>query len=156
MNIRAYLPGDAPRMEEIFKLAVREIGSAYYSEDQIAAWGGPRVDAARLDALYSDGRATFIAEDETGRAIAFSDLEDDGHVDMLYCDPAYARRGIATGLLAAAEREAHTRGLKRLYTEASEAARSVFERAGFAAMHRRDLEIDGVSIHNWAMEKRLA
>ena len=155
MKIRAYRPGDATRMEDIFRRAVHRIGSTFYSEDQVAAWGGPRVTAERLDALYNDGRATFIAEDETGCAIAFCDLEADGHIDMLYCDPAFARRGIATGLLAAAEETARAQGTTRLFTEASEAARPVFERAGFTVLHRRDLEIDGVAIHNWAMVKRL-
>lgn len=156
MRIRAYRPEDAARLEEIFRRAVREIGRQFYSDDQVSAWSGPRVSAERLNLNYMDGRATFIAEDERGSAIAFSDLEADGHVDMLYCDPDFARKGIARALLAALEQKARASGIARLHTEASEAARAVFERAGYRVLHRRDLDIDGVAIHNWAMEKRLS
>ena len=156
MNIRPYRAGDAPRLEEIFRRAVREIGRGFYTEDQVSAWSGPRVTAERLHALYTDGRATFIAEDEAGRAIAFCDLEANGHVDMLYCDPDHARMGIATALLETLETAAREQGLGRLHTEASEAARPAFGKAGFVVLYRRDIEVDGVAIHNWAMEKRLS
>ena len=156
MKIRAYRAGDAGRLHEIFVRAVREIGRTAYTPEQVTAWAGPRVSADSLHRLYSDGRATFIAVDENDRAIAFSDLEADGHVDMLYCDPDYARQGIASTLLAAVEQNARACGIARLYTEASETARPVFEKAGFDVMHRRELEVDGVPIHNWAMEKALA
>lgn len=155
IRIRAFQRGDATRLEEVFRAAVREIGIEFYSAEQVAAWGGPRVTAERLGAMYADGRATFIAVDENDCAIAFTDLEADGHVDMLYCDPAFARRGIASALLAAVDVAARAKGINRLYTEASEAALPVFEKAGFEVLHRRELEVDGVAIHNWAMEKRL-
>ena len=142
-------------MAEIFRSAVEVIGANYYNAEQLRVWGGPRVTAARLDANYSDGRETFVAVDEDDQAIAFTDLESDGHVDMLYCDPAFARQGVATALLSAIERAALKHRLKRLHTEASEAALRVFEKAGFKLLHRRDLHIDGVAIHNWAMEKQL-
>lgn len=155
MNIRSYRSEDAERLEEIFRQAVRVIGGKFYSPEQVSAWSGPRVTARRLDAMYTDGRMTFIAEDDTGRAIAFSDLEATGHVDMLYCDPAFARQGIATGLLKAVEVNARLAGVRKLFTEASEAARPVFERSGFNVLYRRDLDVDGVAIHNWAMAKPL-
>lgn len=155
MKIRPYRQNDAPLMAVIFQRAVREIGIRDYTPEQVEAWAGPRVTTGRLDAMYSDGRDTFIMEDESGQAVAFSDLEADGHVDMLYCDPDHAGRGIAGRLLAAIEARARAAGLERLHTEASETARPVFERAGYTAVLRRALEIDGVAIHNWKMEKPL-
>ena len=60
---------------------------------------------------------------------------------------------------SAAEVAARALGAERLYTEASELARPVFARAGYALLSRRDFTIpaaDGaVAIHNYAMEKRL-
>ena len=41
------------------------------------------------------------------------------------------------------------------FTEASEPARSFFARQGFTIRHRRDFELAGVPIHNYAMEKHL-
>ncbi|RIJ23473.1 GNAT family N-acetyltransferase [Henriciella barbarensis] len=155
MKLRAYRTGDAARLAEIFRAAILELGSRDYSAEQVAAWAGPYVTAERLHEKYSDGRTTFIAVDETDTAIAFSDLEADGHVDMLYCHPDHAGRGIGSALLAAIETEARKTGMARLHTEASETARPVFARAGYIALLRRRLEIDGVALHNWKMEKLL-
>ena len=154
-NIRAYRPDDAARLLDIFRQAIRQIGSRHYSAAQVEAWAGARVTEEGLDRMYRDGRATFIAVNGDDEPIAFSDLEADGHVDMLYCDPAYAGRGIASGLLAAVETQAGLSGLTRLHSEASETARPVFERAGFSVLSRRDFEVEGVAIHNWKMEKQL-
>jgi putative acetyltransferase len=45
--------------------------------------------------------------------------------------------------------------MKRLYSEASEAARRFFLKQGFAVVSKRLFEISGVPIHNYAMEKWL-
>lgn len=156
MNIRPYQPGDAACLEDIFRRAVEIIGAEHYSASQVAAWAGPRVTAAGLHSLYSDGRATFIAVRSRNIPVAFSDLEADGHIDMLYCDPVHARQGIASALLAVIEAEARVAGIERLYTEASEAARPVFVKAGFETRRRRELDVDGVALHNWAMDKSLS
>lgn len=47
-------------------------------------------------------------------------------------------------------------GLRLLYTEASELARSFFHKRGFATVERRDFILWDVAIHNYRMEKRLA
>ena len=93
--------------------------------------------------------------DAGDRAVAYALLEPDGHLDMLYCAPVHSRKGLADRLLKEAQDAAREMKLKRLYTEASELARVAFERAGYAVQSRRDFEIEGVPIHNYAMEKRL-
>jgi len=78
---------------------------------------------------------------------------------MLYCPPAHPGKGPPAALLAAAEAAARARGVTRLFAEASELARPVFARAGYALLQRRDFTIDHpdgpVAIHNYAMEKAL-
>ena len=81
--------------------------------------------------------------------------ENGSRLDMLYCHPDHTRRGLADELLARAEAHARGEGDDRLFTEASELARPAFERAEYDVLHRRDFEIAGVAIHNYAMEKRL-
>ena len=48
------------------------------------------------------------------------------------------------------------RGIERLHVEASEGARPLFRRKGFAVLERRESERRGVPIHNDAMAKSLA
>ena len=98
----------------------------------------------------------LVALDSADNPCAYALLERDGHLDHLYCDPDHTRKGLAETLLAEAEVAARNSGATRLYTEASELARPAFERAGYRVTQRRDFEIDGVAIHNFAMEKVLA
>ena len=97
----------------------------------------------------------MIAADEDNRPVAYALLERDGHLDHLYCHPDHTRRGLADLLLAEAEVMAREWGVKRLFTEASDLARPAFERVGYKVTHKREFAIDGVPIHNWAMEKPL-
>ena len=110
--------------------------------------------------LYRDcvaeGAAIFIAAGEDDQPVAYALLEADGHLDHLYNHPDHSRRGIALNLLTTAVLYARHHGMARLYTEASELARPSFEEAGFIATERREFEIDGVPIHNWAMERPIA
>jgi putative acetyltransferase len=46
--------------------------------------------------------------------------------------------------------------VERLHTEASDLARPAFERVRYEVTHKREFAIDGMPIHNWAMEKVLA
>ena len=105
------------------------------------------------------GAHITVAADETDTPVAYALLEHEpgegGHLDMLYCHPDHTRKGLAERVLHAAEHHARSAGLDRLFTEASELARPAFERAGYSVLHRRDFEIDGVAIHNFAMEKHL-
>ena len=96
-----------------------------------------------------------MAVDANDRVIAYADLEHDGHVDHLYCRPAWIGRGVGSALYDAIESEARARGMQRLFVEASDAARRLFERKGFRVVRRNDLERHGVDLHNFDMEKDL-
>ncbi|MFN3817341.1 hypothetical protein [Brevundimonas sp.] len=58
------------------------------------------------------------------------------------------RRGSSSSILTG-------RRLRVGDSEASEAARRVFLKRGYAVVERRDFEVAGVAIHNYAMERRL-
>lgn len=111
-----------------------------------------------LDAVAKSD-VILVAADADGRTVAYTVLEAGGHLDMLFCHPEHTGKGLGFALLAEAEAAARVQGVTRIFTEASELARPVFARAGYALLHRRDFTIpfkDGeVAMHNYAMEKRL-
>lgn len=135
---------------------MRVVGARHYSADQIAAWSA-RAPAAqeRITERAANGAVLIVAVGADDVAVAYTLLERDGHLDHLYCHPDHTRMGLADELLAAAEQQARDWNCAKLYTEASELARPAFERAGYVVSHRRDFEIGGVPIHNYAMEKLL-
>ena len=155
VRIREYETKDAAAVAEIFNRAVADIASASYTPEQIAAWLGGGMEAGETHVRCSDGRAVWVATDDADTAIAFVDLEDDGHIDMLFCQPQWAAHGIASALYAQLEMSARQRGMPRLYVEASEIAKPFFAHKSFALLHRNDVAMDGVAVHNYAMEKRI-
>lgn len=113
-------------------------------------------DPARLRAQARDGRLTLVAVDPDDVPLAYGDLEPDGHIDHLYCRPDVAGTGVTAALYAEIEAAARARGMKRLYTEASEPARRFFLKHGFIVVARNDFALAGVAIHNFRMEKMLS
>jgi len=153
--IRPYRDTDAGALAEVFERAVRGIGPRDYSPAQIDAWIGREPREARFRAKMADGRRCWVATDDAGRVIAFVDLESDGHIDFLFADPDVAGQGVAARLVDRLEATAREAGMTRLYVEASEAARRFFLKRGYTVQGRRDFEIGGVAIHNYAMERTL-
>ena len=155
ITLRVVRDSDAEAMAEVYRRSVRGLGAKDYTPAQVEAWASRGPDAARFRQKIADGRKGWVALDPEGQVCGFVDLEADGHVDVLYVDPEQAGQGIAGRLLTEVERAARSAGLSRLYVEASETARPVFERRGYTMVTRRDFEIGSVAIHNYAMERTL-
>lgn len=153
-SVRSYQPEDAALLAEIFMRAITEIGPKDYSPDQVAAWAARAPSADDLHSKMGDGRTRLVALDRNG-PVAFCDLEDDGHIDLLYCAPEAAGRGASRHLYVQIEAYGRGQGLSRFYTEASAMARRFFLRQGFQEIGRRDFLIGDTKIHNFAMEKTL-
>lgn len=154
-GIREYRADDAAAIADLFHQSVRALGPRGYSPDQVAAWSPAPLEPAAWHARAADGRTTLVAVSDTDEVVAFADPEADGHIDFLYCRPDVAGRGVASRLLDELLARAAAARMRRLYVEASELARPVFERKGFAVTQRREFAVRGVAIHNYAMERLL-
>ena len=152
--VRDYCDTDAEALSRLYERSVRTLGPQRYPPAQVEAWASMAPSAERLAAIMADGRFRLVAEAGAG-PVAFIDVEPDGHVDLLYAAPEAAGTGLATALYDAAETRLRDAGGTRLYAEASELARPFFERRGFTTLARRDFEVAGVPIHNYAVEKLL-
>jgi len=157
--IRPFLDSDAEALSAILRGAIAIIGPTAYSVEQVAAWSARAPTPQRFRDSATAGIKIIVATDASNQPVAYALLEPDGHLDHLYCHPEHTRQGLAEQLLVNAEQIAASAGVSRLYTEASELARSAFERAGYSVTHRRNFDIQhlgkAVAIHNYAMEKLL-
>jgi putative acetyltransferase len=155
-NIRFYEPKDAALLGAVLFDAVRTIGLRDYSLAQVQAWAPVMPELARLEAQAKDGRLILVAVNEVDEPIAYGDLELNGHIDHLYCRPEVIGTGVASALYDRLEQHARERGMTTLFVEASEAARRLFLKKGFAQVKRREFLLRGVRIHNYLMEKLLS
>ena len=151
ISIRPYQPSDLDAVITIFERAVREVASKHYSPAQIDAWAHTERNGWRKARL---SRPTWIAE-IGGEPVGFSDLEEDGHLDMMFVHPAFQGRGIASALLNTVETAARKQLLTMIYTEASLSARPFFERRGFAVIIQQTVKRRSQKLINFQMRKSL-
>ena len=153
ISLRPYLPADAERCAAIFRASIEGLAIEDYSAEQCAAW------AARADdpdfAKRLAGGLTLMALVDSEPA-GFASLEGAEMIDMLYVDPDFARRGVATALLDALVRLAAARGAKAVTGEVSDTARPLFDRQGFQAQRRNLVQLGDEWLANTTMTKRLA
>jgi putative acetyltransferase len=150
--LRPFLPADGATLAQIFRDAIVELTGEDYDETQQAAWIARADDEARFAARLSSS-LTLVATLE-GTPVGFVSLRDGDHIDMLYVRPDVARQGIGQMLCEAIEKLAHARGAARLTVDASDSARALFERRGFAASHRQAVALGTAWLGNTRMEKK--
>jgi putative acetyltransferase len=153
ISLRPYLPADAERCAAIFRASVEGLAIEDYSAEQCAAWAARADDPEFAKRLA--GALTLMALVD-GEPVGFASLNGAETIDMLYVDPDFARRGVATALLDALVRLAATRGAKTLASDVSDTARPLFERLGFQAQSRNLVQLDDEWLANTSMTKRLA
>lgn len=137
----------------LFQRSVDQLTAEHYDAEQRRAWAPPDPDRT----LWHRRLATLqlcLLEDN-GQLAGFIGYSLDGHIDLLYCAPESARKGVASELYLAAERHLRGVGVTRLWTEASLAALPFFQAHGFRLIARQPVQRDGVSLLRCDMDKVL-
>src|SRR3954469_1579245 len=145
MNVRPFKPDDAPALVALFHASVHEIARLYYSQAQVNASAPEVPDPAQFRERTGAGGPALVAVDDNDAPLAYGDVEDDGHIDHLFCRPDAAGTGVTAALYAGLEGAGRAGGRPRLHVEASEPARRFFLKQGFVLVARRDFEIAGVA-----------
>lgn len=148
LTIRPYGSEDLDAVIDIFLRAIRETASADYNPAQVAAWA--QVDRGLWATRRLDRPSWVALVDRT--LAGFTDLEADGHLDMLYVHPGHRGSGVAKRLVGTVEAAARAQGLSRVHTEASVTARPFFERQGFRVLEDERVQRNG----EWFLRHRMA
>lgn len=149
--LRRYVTEDLDAVIEVFQRAIREVASRDYDPAQVAVWSA--VDRNEWEP-WRLTRPTWVAVHED-KVIGFTDLEADGHLDMMFVHPGYQGRGVASPLLAQVEVAAREQGLARIFAEASITARPFFLRRGFQLDAEDVIKSDGERFTIFRMSKAI-
>jgi putative acetyltransferase len=134
MRVRPARPEDVPALARV---AARSYGHAFRAILDAAALESR--DSAYFAALFAEKRSGMQVAESEGKAVGFS-LVTDGHIDMLFIDPAEAGRGGGTMLLRAAE-AAGARTLEAFRDNGP--ARAFYESRGWRAVEEYEREFAG-------------
>lgn len=148
---RLYRPEDLDAAIAVFKCAVRGIASKDYDQQQILAWS--QVDRQRWRQRLNDSKV-WLAEIDR-RIVGIISLEADGHLDLLFTDAEYQRRGVATALYKTVEQWARENGVTSMVTEASITAKPFFIHQGFVVNEQQLVQVRGQAFINFKMQKML-
>lgn len=151
LTIRPYRPEDLDGVIDVFLQAIRQTASRDYSPAQVAAWA--QADREVWQTRRSS-KPTWVAV-ISGTIAGMTDLEPNGHVDMMYVHPRFGGLGVAKGLLTTAESRAVQDGIARLHSEVSITARPFFERMGFVVVEPETVLRNGQWFTRFRMEKVL-
>lgn len=154
VQLRPYEAKHAPATLAIFVDAVTQTGAADYLPEQIQAWASPGQRNPETWHQEMLARSSFVALVE-GTVAGFSDVTSDGFIDMLYVAPKFQRRGIASALLAEAERRARSLGASELSADVSITARPFFAHHHFHITQTQHPVRGGVALKNYRMCKSL-
>lgn len=154
VRIREYQSTDADATLAVFLAAVTETAAQDYTSEQISAWArrGQR-DLTEWDRSRSTAD-TYVAVVD-GDIAGFSDVNAQGHIDMMFVCPRYGHRGVGGALLAFLERRARGVGASRLSADVSITARPFFQAHGCVVEAEQHPITAGVRMTNFRMVKRL-
>lgn len=153
ITLRAYRSEDLPELLRLFHETVREVCAGEYTREQRDAWAPPpeQLDTGAWDRSLR-AHVALVAEAE-GRIAGFADLAPPDYLDRLYVGKDFQRRGVASALAEALEKEAFGLGAEAVRVHASLTAKPFFEKRGYRVEREQTVRCRGVEMTNFAMKK---
>ncbi|MGR5146912.1 GNAT family N-acetyltransferase [Photobacterium alginatilyticum] len=151
IKIRSYERRDAHVTWDLKFQTIRNINIRDYSSEQVAAWAPANFD---MDVWLKrvDDMKPFIAE-INGQVVGFADLQQDGYIDHFFCHADYQGIGVGRALMEHIFSTGRTNGVSRYYSAVSLTARPFYERYGFRVVKEQLMEVNGLLLTNFVMEK---
>lgn len=149
--IRIFQHGDHAAIAEIFSRAVHESASEVYSREQCLAWSDLAPNSEHWKRRCELKRPFVFIKDAV--IAGFLELDPDGHIDCAYVHPDHRRQGVVSALVKHAIETCFAFGIDRVHVEASLCARPMFEKIGFKTLSTNLVNIQGVELLNFKMER---
>lgn len=152
ITVRPYQASDAESLASIYYHTIHQINSKDYNEEQIASWApksclevaGWRKKWQKLAPIVAICGAEIIG---------FAEFEDSGHIDCFYVHHLWQGKGVGKALMTEIEKRAADKNIDRIFAEVSITAEPFFKKMGFVAIKEQLVEIRGVKLKNFVMEK---
>ena len=154
IGVRSYRGADANATLTVFLEAITETAAADYSPAQIAAWARPEHHTVPEWHRAMQGRNSYVAL-LNKHVVGFSDVNCEGHINMMFVSPRHSRRGVASALLSHLHVQAQAKGIRALAADVSITARPFFEKHGFTIVTHQNPMAAGVQMTNFRMRKVL-
>jgi len=137
----------------LFKETIEAVNAKDYSAEQIKVWtNGASKKERWLKKIFE--QYFLLAKINTAVA-GFASITTEGYLDFMYISKDYQRMGVAQILYAELEKFARLNHLHKIISDVSITAKPFFEKQGFKTVQQQQVNIDGIELTNYKMEKQL-
>ncbi|NIF04222.1 GNAT family N-acetyltransferase [Chryseobacterium sp. Tr-659] len=151
--IRKGTQHDIPEMLRLFTSTIGTVCKDDYNREQLEAWQSGAENKERWKNVVKD-QYVLIAE-AGDQIVGFCTLDQGVYIDLLFVHKDYQRIGIASKLYTLIEQEALNGNKKHLTADVSKTAKLFFENRGFHVTAEQTVNVKGVDLTNYKMEKNL-
>lgn len=153
IQVRYYQKGDEKFLSKIYYDTIHTVNAKDYTQKQIDAWApwssvqdysGWQEKLAKIK--------PFVAQIDDV-IVGFAEFEPNGHIDCFYVHHEFQGSGIGSALMREIDKKAKDKLIARTYAEVSITARPFFEAKGFQVIKQQTVQIRGVELINFVMEK---
>ena len=138
----------------LYRRAINHIDTSRYSEAQRQAWlyWSQRPELARE--RLCQGVTILAMQDQ--QLLGFAQLNPADLINMLYVDPAHERQGLGSTLIDVLEQISARAGVTLIRTRASDVSLALFQRKGFRAQKRENMDVGGTPLARTTLYKPLS
>lgn len=151
MKLRMYQQEDLEEVVQLFYETIRTVNRKDYSEEQVEVWAS-RCGYLRENSTFFERLYTIVAT-EGKRIIGYGNIDETGYLDHLYVHKDFQSQGVATAICDELERHAKERQIVKIRVHVSVTAKPFFEKRGYTVEQEQKVELDGVKLTNYKMEK---
>lgn len=152
ISIRKYIAEDAQDLANIYYNTIHLINIRDYNQQQVDVWA-PETSKEIARWLKKFERTNPFVAIINNKVVGFAEFEPNGHIDCFYCHHEWIGHGVGSALMKAIDEAAYQQGIKHIFAEVSITAKPFFDRCGFATVTQQTVEIKGVFLTNYKMEK---
>lgn len=153
MIIRKGNISDLPEMRSLFTETITAVCTKDYDTDQIDAWKSGAENEERWMQVI-DKQFVIVAK-VNGQMVGFCTLDRGNYIDLLFVHKDFQHQGIALKMYTFIEQEAILRKQKILTADVSKTAKPFFEKMGFKMIREQTVDVKGIGLTNYKMEKEL-
>ncbi len=153
-TIRQARQSDVVELKELFQTTVLAVNRRDYSQEEVEDWASCGNDLAHMAEMIRT-HYFFVAVDDNSRIVGFSSITPQGYLHSMFVHKDFQGKGIATMLLAEAERYAAFNGITRITSEVSLTARPFFEKKGYVVEMEQKRRANRLSLTNFWMAKTI-
>ena len=150
-TLRNVTAADLEGITSLFRETILSVNTRDYNADQVNAWSEGADNKERW--LKKIREQYFICCENRNKIAWFASIEKNGYLDFLYIHKRFQGMGLASLLVTDLETYAFKNNIRLINSDVSITAKKFFRQRGYKIMQEQKVEINGVDLTNFRMEK---